>query len=109
MKGPRAMKTAKDYEIINHGIENSQYFQGCGTSFTGFDIAITGVGYNAKQAYNDAVDQCYMMDIDSASLDKLLPVRPRGINAKDKVPYEYSKHEDNEIYYYVSIRLKLKG
>lgn len=101
------MKKAIAYEIVNHGYEHSQYFQGCGTAFTDYDICITGSGNNAKEAYEDAVEQCYGMDIDSDSLDRLLPKRPKGINKKDKVPYAIWKHEENEVYWYVSIRLKL--
>ena len=97
---------AKAFEIINYGYVHSQYFQGCGVAFTGFDFAVTGIGDNAKEAYEDAVEQCYMMDIDSNSLDKLLPTRPHGIRKRDKVPHEISKHEDSETYWHVSIRIK---
>jgi hypothetical protein len=97
------MKKIKEYEIINHGYEHSQYFQGCGTAFTKFDICYTGAGYNAKEAYEDAREQVYS----SGEYDgDCLPKRPKGINKKDKVPARYAKEEENEIYYYVSIRLK---
>lgn len=92
-------------EIINHGYEHSQYFQGCGTYGTDFDIVYTGSGDNAKDAYDDAVEQLYMSDIDSKSLDKVIPKRPAGIRKSDKVPAAITKHEENEVYWYVSIRV----
>ena len=46
----------KAYELIDHGIEHNQYFQGCGTSFTKFTHVWTGVGDSSKEAYEDAVD-----------------------------------------------------
>ena len=42
------MKKIRSYEIINHGYEHSQYFQGGGVSYTPFDDVATGVGYYAK-------------------------------------------------------------
>ena len=91
-----------DYEIINHGYDHAQYFQGCGTAFTDFEDVSTGAGDNAKDAYEDAVEQLAMTGY---NVDKM-PTRPRGINKKDKVPHELSKHEDSEIYFYVSIRVR---
>ena len=86
------------YEIVNHGWEHSQYFQGCGTSFSDFDNVVTGCGVNAVEAYADAVEQVYM-NYDDA--DKLkLPKRPKGIRVRDKVPANY----DEDFYWYVSIR-----
>ena len=93
-----------DYEIIDHGYDHAQYFQGCGTAFTDYDVAITGAGNNAKEAYEDALEQVYMMGYDG---DKL-PKRPRGINARHKAPAVYYRDEENEFYYYVSIRIRVK-
>ena len=92
----------KQYEIINHGYEHSQYFRGCGTYGTPFEHVITGCGINAKEAYEDAVDQIAM-----TGHEINLPTRPRGINAKDKVPAQLAEEEYNEVYFYVSIRYNL--
>ena len=45
------------FEILDHGIDNSQYFQGCGTSYTAFDHVQTGCGENATEAFEDALEQ----------------------------------------------------
>lgn len=95
------MKRIK-YEIINHGYDHSQYFQGCGTYGTDFEHVATGYGMNAKEAYEDAVEQVAM-----AGQGPNLPIRPRGINAKDKVPAKIASEELNEIRFYVSIRYNL--
>ena len=91
------------YEIINHGYDHSQYFQGCGVAFTSFEHVVTGCGLNAKEAYEDAVEQIAM-----AGHEINLPTRPHGINAKDKVPAKLTKEEVNEAWFYVSIRYNLK-
>jgi len=96
------MKIEK-YEIINHGYEHSQYFQGCGVSFTEYDFCSTGIGINAKEAYEDCLDQIAMSGWDTS----IFPSRPRGINKKDKIPAKLMG-ENNEIWYYVSIRIKTK-
>ena len=97
------MKKLIDFEIVNHGPEYSDYFQGCGTAFTKYDMAVTGIGDNAKAAYDDAVEQLYQMDIEPASLDRKIPKRPHGIRARDSVKasagYDCSWH--------VSIRVEL--
>jgi hypothetical protein len=88
----------RDFEILDHGAEHSQYFQGCGTSHTGFEDVATGCGDNAKEAYEDAADILAQMGWDTASL----PSRPRGIRQRNKVPAR--AHE--EMHYYVSIRVR---
>lgn len=100
------MKT-ENYEIINHGYDHSQYFPGCGTAFTKYDFCVTGAGDNAAEAYQDALDQVESIRMVEPTLTYSLPKRPAGIRKRDKVPYEFSKHEENEVYWYVSIRLKV--
>ena len=45
-----------DYEIIRHGVDGSQYFQGCGTCYTSFDNVQTGIGRTEKEAFEDALE-----------------------------------------------------
>jgi len=70
-----------EYEIINHGMEHSQYFQGCGTSFTRFTHVWTGIGDSSKEAYNDALEQMAMEDEQAAAM---MPTRPSGIRVRPK-------------------------
>lgn len=45
-----------DFEILDHGIDNPDYFPGCGVSFTPFSACYTGIGDSAAEALNDALD-----------------------------------------------------
>ena len=89
-----------EYEIINHGMEHSQYFQGCGTSFTRFTHVWTGIGDSSKEAYNDALEQMAMEDEQAAVM---MPTRPSGIRVRPKVPAHWE-----DINYIVTIRARLK-
>lgn len=92
------MSKHTEHEIISHGYENSQYFQGCGCGK--MDHVFTGCGMDEAEAYRDACEQAY------GSIDGIsLPSRPRGINTKRKVPASYCG-EGSETYWYVSVRLK---
>lgn len=71
------------FRIINHGWEYSDYFQGCGTSFTDFDHCVTGCGNNAKEAYLDAIDSMAQSGGDAY---EHMPSRPVSILKADKVP-----------------------
>jgi hypothetical protein len=33
-----------EFEVIDHGIDGSQYFQGCGVAYTKFKYVVTGCG-----------------------------------------------------------------
>ena len=89
-----------EYEIIDHGRMYSQYFRGCGTSFTRFTHVWTGVGSSSKEAYNDALDQMFMDDSEAA---EKMPTRPAGFTLHPKVPPDLE-----DVYFYVSIRARLK-
>ena len=89
-----------EYEIIDHGMMYSDYFQGYGVSGTRFTHIWTGVGDSSKDAYNDALDQMFMDDREAA---EKMPTRPSGIRARPKVP-----HDSEDVYFYVSIRARLK-
>ena len=84
------------HQIINHGPEHEQYFQGCDTAYSGFDHVATGIGDNAREAYDAALDQVCEMGIDENDL----PKRPKGIRKSDRV----LKRWGDDCYWYVSIR-----
>lgn len=98
------MKKIAEYDITDRGVDHAQYFQGHGTSFSDFDESYTGAGDNAVEAYDDAVEQAATSGWDVSAL----PTRPRGIRKSDRVRHVRGEDEDNEIYYYVSLRLKEK-
>lgn len=105
-------KIIGDFEIIDHGIEHSQYFQGCGTVFTPFTECATGIGDNFAQAIEDALDFIAQGDdydtdgMDARILEYLnaesLPTSP----SVDQEDYHWQDDDDCELYYYVSIRYR---
>lgn len=89
-----------EYEIIDHGMEHSQYFEGCGVYGTRFTHVWTGIGDSCKEAYNDALDQMFMDDREAA---EKMPKRPVGVRARPKVPAHW-----DDINWLVTIRARLK-
>lgn len=63
------------YEVVDHGVDNAQYFQGCGVAHTQWDDVAVGVGNTPLDAYEDAVEALAQggWEVDA------LPERPRGL------------------------------
>ena len=88
------LKPIAEYEILDHGVTNSQYFRGCGTSFTEYEDVATGIGSSAAEALEDALDMAAQMDWDVETItDKL--------STRTTVP-----DDADDCYHYVSIRMK---
>jgi hypothetical protein len=96
----------KRFEILVHGPEHSQFFQGCGVSFSSFKSVVTGIGENAKEAYADCVDQIYTL-YGSKAEGLRLPSKPRGIRASDRL--SQAELGSDEYHYYVSIRFTVNA
>mgnify|MGYP000908199233 CR=1 FL=1 len=96
------MKRITAHEILVHGIEHEQYWQGAGCSFSEYTDIATGIGDNAREAYDDALEQ---LASSGWNVDKL-PRRPRGVNAKLRVPASWLKDEMCDAHVYVSIRVR---
>lgn len=97
-----------DYELIDHGIDNHQYFLGCGTTFTRFEHVSTGCGNNPAEAIEDCLESIAQMGL-KINLEVFgqqiktdnhwshFPLRP-AVSVKSE-----------DCYYYVSIRFNVKG
>lgn len=84
------MKKIRKFKIIDHGIDVPSYFPGCGSG--SYDDVSTGIGNDAQEAYNNAMDDL--------ALDwniQNLPVEPENLGT-DVVTHK-GQH------YYVSIRV----
>lgn len=112
------------FQIIDHGIEHSQYFQGCGTSYTNFDYCVTGCGGNATEAFDDALEQIASGAYGSVDLTPIEEsqdyktaqtkrvkaftvekcLRREGLLKRNQ---DMSDLPDCELYYYLSIRYNL--
>ena len=125
------MKTITCFEIVDHGIDHAQYFQGCGLSRTKFTDCATGCGDNPREALDDALETlaqdgwdvskveasaegvAYAKAVKPSAFDEvhaqLEADNPQGNNESDA---DYSARIDDllsdcdsELYYYVSVRV----
>ncbi len=90
-------QTVTDYEVVDHGIYHSQYFQGCGVCFTKFDHVVTGCGNDFSDALSDALDS---MAQHVGGIEELEGLDQVCIDGGDDVVPD----DAEDTYYYVSIR-----
>ena len=89
-------KAIDDHEIINFGVENSQYFRGLGTSHTNYDEAFVGIGDNAYEALDDALDSAAQAGWDTSSIKN---------NYNPNTPTEIPE-DSEDTYHYIGVRVK---
>jgi hypothetical protein len=96
-------KTIVEFELVDHGIENEQYFQGCGVACTQFEECATGIGDTPAEAIDDALECLAQQawDVDGMEKRILADIGKRKMPQRPKV-----KARDEECHYYVSIRVK---
>jgi len=104
-----ASNTAKrigEFELIDHGIEHSQYFQGCGVAFTRFANVATGIGDNPAEAIDDCLEQVAQAGFDTEGMETRIMAQEglKAIPTTPSVADEYGCDETGEAYYHVSIR-----
>lgn len=91
------MTTPTEIDFVDHGIDNPQYFQGCGVALTRFDHSITGIGVNFKEAVEDALEMMAQSDVNTdGMLELILADAPKHSPSVSE--------EDDESYYHVSVR-----
>lgn len=91
------MKEINDYQIIDHGVNGSQYFQGCGVSGTEYTMVTTGIGDSAHEALEDALEQLAMGEWNVDSIENYLS---KGISIPEDA------EEESELHHFVSIRVR---
>ena len=91
------MKKVTDHQILDHGVDGSQYFPGCGVSCTIYTEVYTGIGDSAHEALEDALEQAAMSDWDVEGIINDL--------SKD-ITIPEDAEEESELHHFVSIRLK---
>jgi hypothetical protein len=102
------MKPIGDFEVIDHGIEHEQYFQGCGTAFTNYQNVATGTGANFAEAIDDCLESIAQMDFETEGMEarilaeefpgrKALPTKVHVLDC------------DESLWYYASIRWNEEG
>ena len=95
------MKKVEAFEIIDHGVDNEQYFQGCGTAFTEFEECHTGNGDSPHEALEDALESAAQNDWDVSGIDN-------DLSEESGIPEAEEGEEDYlcECWHYVSVRVK---
>lgn len=76
-----ANKKIGDFELIDHGIDGSQYFPGCGTTFTDYSYVATGCGDNPREALDDLIDMIGQMEFDVENLHARIMQSEEGNDA----------------------------
>ena len=117
------MKPIREFEIIDHGVEHTQYFQGCGTAYTPYDLCVTGCGDSYAEALEDALENLAQNEYEVKTIeesaevmeDKQSPDFHKTVadclgwtenEEGETVDEEGDSTEDNEMHYYLSIRVK---
>lgn len=99
-------KNVQDFEIINHGIDSSSYFQGCGVAFTPFIDIATGIGDTALGALHDAWESLAQNGWTMPSnFDKTFANQSDNRRSIEEIIGE-PLNEESELHWFVSIRVK---
>jgi hypothetical protein len=101
------MKTVTSYQVIDHGFDSEQYFQGCGTAFTEFDDCATGCGETAREAFEDACESLAQNDWDTSKIKGKSNLSRQSVQGYLKsIGINKEDRDDTETHAYVSIRVK---
>jgi len=92
-----------DFEVVNHGIDHSDYFQGCGVSFSNYSHVVTGCGQNFAEAIEDALDQISQQP-ENFDAEELVSRILKDMNKNHFPRRPQVKQSNYDHYYYVSIR-----
>jgi hypothetical protein len=100
------MKTISKYQIVDHGVEHSQFFTGCGTAFTEYESVYTGIGDTPFEALEDALNEASMDDWDCENIENELSDKSDIPDARQEEDDDELSDDASELYHYVSIRVK---
>ena len=94
----------ESFELVDHGIQHEQYFQGCGVSCTEYTDIATGMGDNPREAIDDALEQlaCNGWDVDAME-ERIIEQELPG---KRVIPCKPAVGNREDCHYYLSIRVK---
>jgi len=92
------------FELIDHGIEHSQYFEGCGVAFTGFTHVVTGIGDTPAAAIDDCLEQIAQAGFETEGMEARI-IEQEAWEALPTTPDRQAIYGSiEEVYYHVSIR-----
>ena len=98
------MKPIVEFQIVDHGIENESYFQGCGLSHTSYEDVATGCGDNPADAIDDALETLAQGNWETEGMEERIcaEIGKRRLPLSPKVTLKHGE----ECHYYLSIRVK---
>lgn len=102
------MRLVSEIELVDYGVDNAQYFQGHGVSYTEYQHSALGVGDTFADAIENALEQLACDDFDSNAAEAMLKaehgleVWPETINAHDG--HNCEDDDACEMHYYVGLR-----
>lgn len=83
-----------EFEVVDHGTEHAQYFQGAGVSFTKFTEIATGAGSSAREAGQDALEIFWQ----TADKAKISVAQMEALEAQiNALSEEEDAHEDCDV------------
>ncbi len=108
----RPLSKITSFQVVDHGIEHAQYFQGCGVAFTDYDECVTGCGATFGEAIEDALDSIAQSEsgVDFNVLRGRLHTELTG-HPSSEFDGNWPDPEtavDEDCYYYVSIRYSVE-
>lgn len=93
------------FQIIDHGPDHSDYFQGCGVSFTEYTHCFTGTSSDPYSAFGDAMEgMCQALNL---TQEQVSEIEREGNNIFGNRRVAEYDLQCEEIYHYVSIQIKL--
>lgn len=96
------MKPIESFEVINHGIDYPDYFQGCGVSCTEFEDVATGIGNTEAEAFDDALESLAQMGWETDGFEDRAIAEYGEKPSTKPIPKRYG----DDAYHYVSIRVR---
>lgn len=98
------MKSIGNFELIDHGIEHEEFFQGCGIAHTEFAHSVTGIGDNPAEAIDDCLEQIAVLEewrLDNME-DRIMA--QKGWKKMPTSPSVTEEGYSTETYYYITMR-----
>lgn len=103
-------KPIADYAVEDHGVTNSQYWQGAGVAYSRYDVAYTGVGENAHEAMEDCLEQAAMDGYDIRKIENEFD--PNSEETVERAVRDANPDMDEDdidtgdVYYYVVLKIE---
>src|SRR3954467_11741329 len=87
-----------EYQVLDHGVDGSQYFPGCGVYGTRYTDVATGIGESAREAGIDAFDGADIpTNVDASALIKTIAALPDQADAHAACRQEWERRAGTRV------------